>query len=68
MASDKPNGKLAITGPVAGEVDATEFLRHLHGDIISLATEHTTIFRGVAILVVERFIFYSFAFMNWLFL
>ena len=66
MASDKSNGKLAITGPIAGEVDATEFLRHLHGDIIALATEHTAIFWIVAAIFLERCFYYGYLLTRWL--
>ena len=67
MASDKPNGTFHAPGPgqVEAPVDVTDFMNHLHGDIVALATEHTAIFWGVSILIFERFFYYTYLVARW---
>jgi len=59
MASDKPNGTVYTEHPEQVEqVDVADFLNHLHWDVVALAKEHTAIFWAVAVLVLERIVFY----------
>jgi len=67
MASKKPNGIIHTDYPKQVEqVDVTDFMSHLHGDIVALATEHTAIFWGIVVLIAERFFFYSHLVIGWL--
>jgi len=67
MASDKPNGSLSREALLQEQqVDVTEFLRHLHGDIISLAIEHTAIFWIMSAIFLERCFYYGYHLTRWL--
>jgi hypothetical protein len=68
---DKPGGWFASERepqpmPTPQAFDVTNFIRHLHGDVVAIATGQNVLFWGVTFLVFERIFYYGFIFTRWL--